>query len=492
MILDGRQSAVDDQMDADVVIAGAGAAGITVARALAARGVRVVLLESGGIDFDPAVQDLYRGTQSGDGYTALTAGRLRYFGGTTNHWNGWCVPPQQDDFTGSEAHPELAWPIGERDLRPFLAEAFQTLDLGPYPLAADQAPARQTRLPADDFRPCQIHVSPPTRFAEKYRAEIERNALLRLILHASLTTVELDESHAGVTQVAAQTLTGRTITVTGRFFVLACHAVENARILLNNTRQIETGLGNEHDLVGRYFADHPSYQPGRLLLYRGNLTGRDFAQRTWLGGEAEGPVAITPAPAMLARYGAMPFRVHFVSPVTDRQMVGTLDAVGEILRTVHPDTHAELGSNLLDAYAQCMQFPNRESRITLAAESDPLGQRFPHLHYALHEADHRTAQAIPHMLGRYFGAAGIGRFRVAPGMRETPDVSFLSHHIGTTRMSADARTGVTDRDCRVHSLRNLYVAGSSVFANAGNFTPTFMIVVLALRLAAHLGQRLRG
>jgi choline dehydrogenase-like flavoprotein len=45
---------------------------------------------------------------------------------------------------------------------------------------------------------------------------------------------------------------------------------------------------------------------------------------------------------------------------------------------------------------------------------------------------------------------------------------------------------VVDRQCRVHGIANLYVAGSSVFPTAGSANPTLTIVALALRLAEDL------
>ena len=53
-------------------------------------------------------------------------------------------------------------------------------------------------------------------------------------------------------------------------------------------------------------------------------------------------------------------------------------------------------------------------------------------------------------------------------------------------MSDDPRTGVVDRNCRVHGIRNLYIGGSSVFATSGQCNPTTTIVALAARLGAHL------
>jgi choline dehydrogenase-like flavoprotein len=64
-------------------------------------------------------------------------------------------------------------------------------------------------------------------------------------------------------------------------------------------------------------------------------------------------------------------------------------------------------------------------------------------------------------------------------------------HMGTTRMHPDPEQGVVDADCRVHSVENLYVAGSAVFPTGGVAPPTLTIVALALRLADHLVRTLQ-
>ena len=57
-------------------------------------------------------------------------------------------------------------------------------------------------------------------------------------------------------------------------------------------------------------------------------------------------------------------------------------------------------------------------------------------------------------------------------------------------MHPDPKQGVVDEHCRVHSVQNLYIAGSSVFPNIGASNPTLTIIALALRLADHLKQKL--
>ena len=58
-----------------------------------------------------------------------------------------------------------------------------------------------------------------------------------------------------------------------------------------------------------------------------------------------------------------------------------------------------------------------------------------------------------------------------------------AHPSGTTRMSNSPKQGVVDRNCKVHEIAGLYIAGSSIFPTAGHANPTLMIVAFAMRLA---------
>jgi choline dehydrogenase-like flavoprotein len=57
-------------------------------------------------------------------------------------------------------------------------------------------------------------------------------------------------------------------------------------------------------------------------------------------------------------------------------------------------------------------------------------------------------------------------------------------------MADDPKRGVVDRNCKVHGVENLYVAGSSVFPTSAASNPTLTIVALALRLAKHIKEEL--
>ena len=132
MFLDARELADGAEFSCDLCIVGAGAAGIAMARALRGRGLRVIVLESGGFELDDAVQDLYRGEVVDPFYQPLDETRLRYFGGTTNHWAGYCRPLDDIDFSRRDGTPYIGWPFPAAELVPYYRRAHPVCGVGLY------------------------------------------------------------------------------------------------------------------------------------------------------------------------------------------------------------------------------------------------------------------------------------------------------------------------------------------------------------------------
>jgi choline dehydrogenase-like flavoprotein len=136
--------------------------------------------------------------------------------------------------------------------------------------------------------------------------------------------------------------------------------------------------------------------------------------------------------------------------------------------------------------------PNADSRVTLDASRDALGLPRVRLDWRLSPIDKRSLWRTHEIIGRELKRAGLGALHLE---LDTDESSWPSgtvgafHHMGTTRMDVTPRRGVVDADCRVHGIRNLFVAGSSVFPTGGASNPTLTIVALALRLAEHLKRR---
>src|SRR5690606_13747401 len=129
---DARDLERNSELRADVCIVGGGAAGITLARELIGQPFDVCLLESGGLELDVPTQMLCRGASVGVPYLPLEATRLRYFGGTTNHWGGASRPLDAIDFERRDWVPESGWPFGRAQLEPYYRRAQPLLELGPF------------------------------------------------------------------------------------------------------------------------------------------------------------------------------------------------------------------------------------------------------------------------------------------------------------------------------------------------------------------------
>ena len=238
----------EDVLETDVSVIGGGPAGITLALELAELGAQVVLLEGGGLA-PPGLKelDLYKGEVSGREYP-LQASRLRYFGGTTGHWGGWCRPLDDVDFR-AKPHIEFSgWPIKRSELAPWYEPAHRWLEmpLDEYYRGGDSPFADQ--LLADDFGVTSryFRFSPPTRYGVAYRDKVVGSQRVQCLLGANATSLERGPGNE-INGVNARSLAGETIQVRSRRTVLAMGGIENARFLLNTNERVEGALGNHSD-----------------------------------------------------------------------------------------------------------------------------------------------------------------------------------------------------------------------------------------------------
>ena len=130
--IDARTIPAGTTIDTDLAIIGGGPAGISLALALAPSPIRMVLLESGAMHFDGKTQDLYAGTTTGYPYLKLEGSRLRYLGGSTNHWGGWCRPLDPIDFETRDWLPHSGWPFPRKEIEPYFKRAQSLVEAGAF------------------------------------------------------------------------------------------------------------------------------------------------------------------------------------------------------------------------------------------------------------------------------------------------------------------------------------------------------------------------
>ncbi len=507
MFIDARSLSSDENLEADIAIIGAGAAGITLARALAGTGLKIALLESGGLEWSEEAADLGAGALGEHRYGALEAVRLRYFGGTTGHWGGWCRELDAIDFEARDHIPYSGWPISKADLKDYYPKAQTILQLGParfddFAGVAAEAKAAAPIAPGGAMETVLFEFSPPTRMGEVYRAEMEASGVA-IYLNASVTDIRLDDALKTATTLTVARDGGAPVRLAARQVVLACGGLSNPQLLLNCDSQMAGGLGNGRDQVGRYFAEHPILDAFASVFALSPATGAPFAWRdTQVGKQRFRPV-FQPSDATRRSSSRLSCLATIAEPGPKFDPVKgafewwdgrhgpqeTATALAVALAAHRPDK-TPFHIHAINAGLETR--PNPDSRITLIADRDRFGTRRIKLDWRPEVADLEDYLASLEDLSRQLLASGTAVMRIAPDARARfhDETVWGHHHMGTTRMGADPMTSVCDGDGRVHGLSNVWVAGSSLFTTPGAANPTLTIVALALRLADRLKQEM--
>ncbi len=540
MIRDARHLPDGTTLQADVCIVGAGPAGITLAQALTGAHLDVVVLESGGLEEEPETRRLNAGDLAGVPYFPLDETRHRRLGGSTHRWAGWCRPLDPIDFERRPWVPHSGWPLSRDELAPYYERAAELCEL-PEAATAARAPALyRAPVTGGEVERVAYLASPPTKFGNAYRDDLERSRDVTLYLHATAVEVETDEQGRRAEAVRFGCLDGRRARVAAATFVLAAGALETARLLLVSRAARPAGLGNEHDLVGRFFADHPHVLTGHVAIAERAATGRPEFRSLDRGPAGARDRLRLRRPSQDAKFGyrvgddeqrrrrLLNHSTHLVpvsgvdpqSPAyrslaliagnlrSPRRVVSQLragaipDGIGHHLANlarspglVARAVYRELARRprRMGLYTQAEQSPHPGSRVTLVDRRDALGVPRLKLDWRFAPGDRASIVATQEVLGARFRAAGIGTVEHAPwlvsGDTWGAGMTGGHHQLGTARMSDDPKRGVVDRNGRLHGVANVYVGDGAVFPTVGSANPLLTIVALALRTAAHLRSR---
>ena len=486
-------------IECDVAVVGSGLAGVQVAREVAKCGLSVVVLESGGRDFDAQIEALNEIRSVGKPHRIYRPGsdfhtylprhyrgrnRLRQFGGTSNMWTGKWRAFTPGDLRADPWIPHSEWPIGIEELLP----GYRTVldEVGIEDVVAKAASSEFREADAEFDRAglkLAVHFwqNETTCVPDHFGQELESSKRIDVILHATVTELVLDENCARVVMVECRTLDGRSLSVRAGTTILATGGLEVPRLLLASNRQIRAGIGNAHDLVGRFYMDHAKNHSGRLVP--GPLMSR-YSNRFQTRPRPRFSLSITLAERTRARLGLL----HHLVQLTPRY-----ESFAQRVFRMGRSRSACLDENgRVDHYRvkfATEQSPNRDSRVTLGSRRDALGMPELVADWQFTDLDHHSIEAACRELRRVFEEAGLGDLIFPADPMTLDETMDCAHPTGTTRMSNSPETGVVDRNCRVFGTQNLYVASAAVFSTSAVYSPTLTIMALASRLGAHVAEQ---
>jgi choline dehydrogenase-like flavoprotein len=476
MLLDHPRQIVGSFRSIDVLIVGSGPAGMSIALELERRGLSTLVLEAGGEDYDEASQAFFAGDIVGPQAFGLDVNRLRYLGGCSNHWGGFSRTLDDYDFRDKLEGVPGAWPIARPDIEPYVKRASEILEL---------AGQRADRPLGDMLKQVHFTYSPPMSFKLKYRSHVKASRTLHVALNTCVTN--LVERDGRIVAVEIADPEGRRDVLKASWVVLCAGGVENSRMLLWANVRNEGRVVRDPTTLGRYFMEHPHFTVGDALV----------VGDTRLDPDRRAYAYVAPTERAIRERGILNCGLRLVSPGYEgtKQLLADLACVAPRLgkwaaRAI--DMRLGCGLRIRAAWEQA---PRESNRVRLGTRLDPLGIPRVELHWKYSALEKHTARTTAMLFGDWLVSRGLGRVRLEPWLADdgdfpADDEQVGNHHMGGTRMSDDPRTGIVDRDLRVHGLHNLYVCGSSVFPSAGHANPTLTIVQLALRLAGHLTGRM--
>ena len=454
----------------DACIIGAGAAGITIANELGASGLKVALIEAGSTEFTEESQEIYVGKITGDPYLPLDVTRLRYLGGSTNHWGGMCRTFEKIDFDRSYLGEEYKWPIKFNEIYKYLEKACEILEI------SNNFEYLDSNL--ENVKPIRYQTS-LVRFKEKYQSQLSNSPNITLFINSNLQDINGDNEI--IKTIKVQSYTNNSLTIRAKKFVLAMGGIENSRYLLWFKKKHGGKYFDPTTPIGEYWMEHPVFTLGKAFVKNSVYVKQYYS--------------IKEKSQKINKILGCSFRMRGASSSETKQMLKNLICVA-------PNLGNKI-SKLLNKNIVCgitfraawEQSPAKTSSVSLLSETDRFGISKANLTWSKNALDRKTIKQSINVFNEWFLKDNIGRIKLDDWLindLDYPENDELGgqHHMGGTRMSDNRRFGVVDKNCRVFGSNNLYVAGSSIYVTGGYQNPTLGIVQFSLRLSEHLKSML--
>ena len=521
MIVDLERDSAIPEFSADVCVVGAGAAGIVLAAELLRHGIRVLLLESGGLAVEAAAQALNDCSYAGQPHRGANSGRFRAMGGTTTAWGGQVLELGAEDFRARSWVPGSGWPFQKKELAPYYERALWAEGLA-HSVREDHDLWREIKICppklGEAFATYFTRWCPEPNFARLYR-EILGSPNLCLVIHATATAMQLTEGGSRVHGIRCRTLSGREQSFSAARYILCLGTIESVRFLLQPVPGAPTPSWNRSGLLGRHFQSHIDFNVARVPEQDAVRLQRWFAnvylrrqkyhpkfrlaisrqQQERILNVAGSITCINAAETELRRVKFLARNlVHGrLSQASRKDLPRALRQLPNMLQLAYDyrlrRRAAWPKNSLFWVRVHCEQEPLSSSCITLIETQDATGLLRAQLDWRVSPLEWNTIRYFTEQVRSAFSNLGLAQIEPQPELAVEDGFRNIvfddsHHHMGGAKMAASAAEGVVDPQLRLHGLGNAYLCSPAVFPTSGFSNPTHTLIALAIRLADHLKE----
>jgi choline dehydrogenase-like flavoprotein len=513
----------------DVLIIGAGIAGLVLATKLRSHNVTVAILESGGREQVEDSHPLNRTVQLGDPYSGASKGRFRCLGGTSTRWGGALIPFSDHDL-GPRPYLELpGFPVGMEAIRPYLPEVerFFGVEEGSYDEDLVERTAAGKYIPTGDH---DFHARfakwPPFKnrnLALLFRSRIEQDRDLEIWINATATDFQLEKNSGRLTSVTGRVNEERAVTINAKHIVICAGAIESTRLLLLLDRQYGGRIFNDCKALGRFFNDHISIpvadiEPTRVNLLN-RMAGFRFLGSTMRSLRYELSPEAQKRECVGSGFAHISFKTH--------KKTG-FDVLRELMRSRQRGEQIQLGliSDALrdlpymlrlgfwrfvhrqllwpvpaayELHFVAEQVPRAENCIGLSSELDWFGLPLATIRWRVVQEDFNSFVVFQRCFDDFWNRHDLKRVGLLNWKFDSSGDLFgqvgnadVYHPGGSTRMGNERHNAVVDCNLRLFAVSNLWVASTSAFPSGGGENPTLTLILFTLRLGDHIMQTLRA
>lgn len=453
-----------------VIIIGSGLASFSSALKLEKSGIEVLILEAGKLEFDNSSNKFLKVESIGDHNGDFTGNRVRQFGGSSKIWGGNCNPMNSENF--------YDWPIKKEDLDQYTLEAKKFLLL--------KKNFFQEKI-NENLNIYNLAWS-KLRVNENNYNYIKDSKFIHLSLDSTFLNFESSNPHTQVEFINCKKK-NKIFQLKANFFILAAGGLENSRLLLLS-KKVNQNLFNSSLPIGQYYMHHPFFSIGRGFINYKKLKKyfEDNHVKNTPIITCDSHIYIEASGLFIKKKKITNSGIYlsFENANENNDLFKQLRCfapklVKEIYDQIKSKEIYEINISTLQE-----QNPIKSNYISLSENLDPNGLPLARLFWKKQDSEINSCRAILDELGKLFVSENLGRIVTEEYLFDKSikyEFTSGNHQMGGTRMGINYEDSVVDKNLKVHGIKNLFVAGSSVFRTSGHCHPTFTIVQLSLRLA---------